>query len=358
MSEPDHEAGLFDDIASATAAAPAEAADDSRWAEPDAADGRDPISIALWGGVGSGKSVFIGALRRAIGFTEHVGRWSMHGLDKDSRSYSNNAAAGLRGETPLPLATETASNLSWTVRGPLSSGDDVQVTLRLRDAPGGDYRESNDASPEATLQYLAAADGLIYLFDPTGELPDPDPAGGAGGNGRPRAAGSFTSTLQLLQARVAEAGHAGVRLPHFLAVCVTKLDDRRVFAAANRLGLIDSDANGSPWVPNELAKEFFRRLCTDQRYGNAPEIWNDIQGAFDPARTSYFATSALGFSYGPDSTGEADPLGMRTFPNRVPREKLFWVQESAQPINVFEPLQTLITQIAAHGRVHGAAVAR
>jgi hypothetical protein len=321
-----------------------------RWPDPPTPDGERPIQLAIWGGVGSGKSTFIGAIRRALEASAYQKEWSMDPLDDDSYKYGAAAAAALRGEAPLPTATTDALNLSWTLRGPVGEAGTVQVTLRLRDAPGGDYQKPGTSGTEDTLAHLAGADGLIYLYDPTLDLPDDDGfSGGPAGPGGHRdegpvsAATAFDSTLSMLTFAANRAGHTGVQLPHFLAICVTKIDDPRVFRAAAELGLVDSNDDGSPWVPDELAREFFRELCVNPRYGNAPQIWDSVASRFAADRTSFFATSALGFSRGSGN----DALGLRTWPNRAAdADGGYSVREVARPINVFEPLRTLVSEIA------------
>ena len=87
------------------------------------------------------------------------------------------------------------------------------------------------------------------------------------------------------------------KLPHHVAVCVTKFDEQRVFDAAARMRMVEYDdaPPGFPRVPEVDAREFFARLCAVSRTNTAHRVLPLLEQTFDTSRIRFFVTSAIGF---------------------------------------------------------------
>jgi len=127
------------------------------------------------------------------------------------------------------------------------------------------------------------------------------------------------------------------RLPHFLAVCVTKFDDPNIFIPAYHDRLIDIDADGLPRVPNHRAEEFFDWICgrIEQQAIDAgtAQLRDLIRSTFIEDRVRYFCSSSVGFYVG--ASGEVDLNDFQNF-DLVNGE---WrIRGKVRPVNVLEPL--------------------
>ena len=86
--------------------------------------------------------------------------------------------------------------------------------------------------------------------------------------------------------------------PHHLAVCVTKLDDPRVFKTAQDLGMLipdDTSDWGFPRVHETDAQALFQALGRISKSGNGEAVPRLFERYFHPERISYYVTSAVGF---------------------------------------------------------------
>ncbi len=151
------------------------------------------------------------------------------------------------------------------------------------------------------------------------------------------------------------------KLPHHLAVCVTKFDDFKVLETARRLRLLDADPDdsfGIPRVSAADAKELFQQLCAVSASGNADMVLNAITRFFHEDRIRYFVTSSIGFyihpkrmifdiddyqnlvpivskpAGGQPAAGGASGSGLR-------------IRGEVRPINVMEPMLWLGQRISA-----------
>jgi hypothetical protein len=124
------------------------------------------------------------------------------------------------------------------------------------------------------------------------------------------------------------------RLPHRLAVCITKFDDARVLPIAERLGLVTTnpgDLYDRPGVDD--ARELFAHLCEVSASGNGGMPLSVIDRFFHPQRVRFFATSTIGFHIG---SGQMT-FEPKDFQNIVPTEHGDRIRGAIQPINVLEP---------------------
>ncbi|WP_440072377.1 trypsin-like serine peptidase [Streptosporangium sp. OZ121] len=240
--------------------------------------------IGLLGATGSGKSAFLGALNVAV-LRQNSGL-SVLGADSASAARLVELTDILVREHRLPPASADLDDIEVTIRARrLSRGfwgmgrRETGVVLHLGSmATSGTPRES-------MARWLAACDDLIYLFDPLRESRWDD------------ASRFFLSTLPRLGLPLDEAG----RLPHRLAVCVTKFDDFKVLETAKRLRLLTTDPEdpfGFPRVADEDAQELFRKLCGWSADGSGV-LPNVLERLFHEHRTRYFVTSSIGFYIDP-----------------------------------------------------------
>jgi hypothetical protein len=316
-------------------------------AAPAAAPSAEDVRLTLWGGSSSGKTTFLGVLPLAIQQAwknPRYGPWNL--IPNDERTLRFQTRETARLDTDRVFAPKTSAlepGLSWTLRGRihekgLSSvlrgthrvlGKQPQdmFTLRVPDVPGEWYRaeslEALEKNKEILTQELAGSHGIVYLFDPVAELD---------------ASNSYQylqEMLARLKMRVQEQKRMrGQYLPQSIAVCVTKFDTKWIFERALEAHLVKQDRHGQPTVLKEDAEAFFDLLC--RTLGPSGQHVSDaIKSAFDPKRTLFFVTSAVGFRRGANGTGYdmAQPSQINPAVGGAPR-----IMDQIRPINVLEPL--------------------
>jgi hypothetical protein len=216
----------------------------------------------------------------------------------------------------------------------------------LQDAPGRVYAAVPEAQPsrlDLDLQgdeddapnvasYLASCQGLLLLVDPIRERELGD------------AHNFFHGTLLRIAQRVEVP--TGQRLPHYIAVCVTKFDDPSVFRFARDndfLSYSEDDPLLFPRVHDDEAEQFMRDLFAGSPLSDVDLVLGALRQYFYPERIKYFVTSSVGFYVG--SSGEF-------------REEDYWnvvqiadggfqIRGQIHPVNVAEPLLWLGERIAA-----------
>ena len=200
------------------------------------------------------------------------------------------------------------------------------------DSGGG----GSDTTPEDELiDHLASCDGIVFLFDPIREQREGD------------AYEYFQGTLlRMAQRRFGMSRVAIGKLPHYIAVCVTKFDDPEIYRRAKLGGyrtFNENDPRMFPRVHDDAATEFFADLCMNSDLGNADLVSSTINHYFRPDRVRYFITSAIGFhlSRGARRFREQD------YQNVAPDGR---IRGAIYPINVVEPLMWLCQQLAASAR--------
>jgi energy-coupling factor transporter ATP-binding protein EcfA2 len=340
-------------------------------------NGRSPTRrIGLWGPSGSGKTAFLAAINIAIKQSQES-QWLISGMNDESTRFLIEGTEMLETDRVFPDATEKTQRLSalmirdeWQSGGlfrrRLSGREDFH--LDLIDPPGGmqdarptvpegdqkpddDYFEdsgefeddplddegqvSEDQDPEELVNSLAACDGFLYLFDPITER--------AKGNARSNFQGTLLRiTEKVVQSR--ERRMAGGKLPQYIAVCVTKLDDPRIYKTARAGALLTYDYGeyNFPQVPQEWAEEFFELLCTTPQLRGAAGVRGGIRTSFRRERVKYFATTSVGFYLAPRSLrfNERDYLNVSVGP-----DGRAMIRGDVYPINVLEPLLWLGGQI-------------
>ncbi len=329
------------------------------------------VRIGIWGGTGSGKTTFLGALdiaaRRA---TE--GHWVLDGLDEDfpgSNDFLVTQTRALR-RREFPDITNEPRNYGFILGGELTPGyiktlseamsmphmagriaglfgrvRPVSFTLHVRDYPGGSFIDTADPYDEI-WEYLAGCHGLIYLVDPERDLDSK-------GNQLPHAWGDernfdyLQRSIKLLRGKM-RSTHTLLKdrlLPHYLAVCVTKFDMASVFSRLREEGLIRSTSSGWPYIRVEDPKAAFELIVEDSTQ-------EEISRAFDEDRVQYFMTSSIGF-YADDSGrpefGYRDEEGthQEDYVNVLHLEDGPRIRGEVRPVNVLEPLIWIYTRYLA-----------
>lgn len=329
------------------------------------------IRIGVWGPPTSGKTTFLAALHIAVNQWRGPGNWIMNGSDDDSSEFLTTSTDLLTRQAAFPSATKASQNLLFRFTG--TEGEpEQQPQRRLRkpatperisfdldvlDVPGGrfhvterNHQEEGDSdggvsvsdgaapaahpvdlsvdSDEDLILHLENCNGIIYLFDPVRDSRTGD------------AYEYFHRIIEQLARRFFERQtFTGSRLPHFVAVCVTKFDDPEVYNFARRLGLTTYSeyAPGLPYVPDIYAYELFRHLCSNP-HSRADMVHSSLPRYFHRDRIRVFVTSAVGFFVGPsqrfrpndfanvyrDETGQARIRG-RVYPMNV-LEPVIWLQ--------------------------------
>ncbi|MCM3887427.1 hypothetical protein [Frankia sp. R82] len=326
----------------------------SRWGGRHDGD-RTTSRIGLWGATSSGKTTMLAALHSALSESTGDGRdWVLFSGNPTTTTFLARARAQLaRREFPAPTAYE-AKELSLRLLRSRRSGvlrrlarrpaRRIEFELTLMDVsgrmydpsvfgvdlgrPGDDDRDSGSAfasgfgpgfgagaagssddlfpsedlfageaeagdAVEKLVDHLARADGMVYLFDPVRELGDRD---------------SYQYLETMLERVLQRADELGRmpdgKLPHYLAVCITKLDDRRVFHRAYDGGFVSASDDEAmlPLVTCEDAADFFQYLCSRETMGrhagSGPKVRGSIERHFHPGRVRYFASSSIGFYVG------------------------------------------------------------
>ena len=249
----------------------------------------------------------------------------------------------------LPERTELPDDLSVAFgprRKERPGPADAPFRLRIMDVKGGLTRD--EVGEQLTedhgrfLDFLAASDGILFLVDPRREL-----------NRAQRDTSSYFRTLLGMLAH--RTGGAG--LPRRVAVCVTMLDDEQVLRRAAAAGWVtqDPDPPCQPRVRNRDARAFFESLCRWPEQGGTAELHETLLATFGAPAISYFVCSSVGFRLHDghvvrmDDSG--DPPSWQNVSQAGNRTRLLGAMN---PINVLEPIETLVGQVLAdrNGAAH------
>lgn len=323
--------------------------------EAPAATERGLRRVGLWGATASGKSTFLSAL--FIAATRSSSELRVRGVNDESTDFLIRNTHMLNAQHRFPPPTIAEQPLSWTLHmsvpnpvrgrwrrpGPPTVPFDFRVDLQ--DAPGRAYAAipesehsrldigDGDDVPEVA-SYLANCQGLLLLIDPIRERELGD------------AHEYFHGTLLRIAQRVEVP--PGQRLPHYIAVCVTKFDDPSVFRFARDnefLSYSEYDPKMFPRVHDYEAERFMRELFAGSAVSDVDLVVGALRQYFYPERVRYFITSAVGFYVGPPGEFREDD-----YQNVVPLENgTFAIRGQIHPINVAEPLLWLGERIAVEG---------
>jgi hypothetical protein len=178
---------------------------------------------------------------------------------------------------------------------------------------------------------------LIFLIDPTRER---DRTRGEESNWS--YVGNLVGTLKNRYPYILKAG----RLPHHVAVCLTKFDESALFKDAFEDGWIDVPFGGQPRVPDDRAKDFFAWVCQwvdrTRGAGSTQSLLRALDGGFLPERVHHFATSSIGFLVPPG--GDLDITDHQNYRDLGAGDRRIIVG-AIEPINVLEPLIQLESRL-------------
>lgn len=308
--------------------------------------------IGLWGAPASGKTTFLAALNVAV--TRSPQTTMIYGADDESTEFLKVNTKLLTSEHTFPVATFTRMPLRWVMKTQAAVATSYthskeasqkrwgESRFELIDPPGGlfsparagpftsrldlDLDSKDGVIPDNDLiNYLVNCDGIVLLFDPIREQQVGD------------SYDYFEEVLlTIAQRRFAQEGENGNKLPHHLAVCVTKFDDPLVYARAKTGNYCEHDADDPfifPRVKVDKAEAFFVDLCQQSEIGNADLLPPTIRRYFSQDRTRYFVTSSTGF-YLNSKTKRFDE---QDYQNVMATEGIVRIRGSIHPINVVEP---------------------
>ena len=290
--------------------------------------------IALWGPPAAGKTTFLAALHAAL--LDQA--WELLADDRESKDAIVSLSGHLTDSSAFPEPTAAVTSYRWSLQGTMPKAirewhwwgwrrrdTRIKIPLSLTDLPGN----TSDSS-EQYADLLARNSGIIIFFDPVSEFARGD---------------MFERTYRTLNQLLRQSGRNG-KLPHYVAVCITKFDDTRVFDSARTLHFVEYDAEPTelPRVPEDSAREFFTRLCGISRSDTASLVLPMLEQAFYEERIRFFVTSAIGFyvdrysgMFNPDDYQNHIP-GIGGEPDRI--------RSVVRPINVVEPLMWLARNLA------------
>jgi hypothetical protein len=318
------------------------------------------LRLGIWGPPASGKTTYLAALNIAALRSRLPGNWIMNGIDPASSRFLRESTELLTGRRTFPVATDSPQNMMFRFTGERriekkNWRGQVSVTvereafeLDVLDVPGGDYRvamqsdpdrevyaeseldlpdfrpELSGEPPENTdlLDHLQWCKGIVYLFDPERD------------NRQGDAFNFFHGMLEQLAGRILQGDYAGARLPHRVAVCITKFDQPSVYRSAFKRGYAVQDAHSPnfPKVEDHRAHGFFQELCRDDNT-NADLVASALRKYFDEDRVRYFVTSSIGFHTINGRFQMQDYNNVERIGNGD-----FRIRGKVRPINVLEPL--------------------
>jgi hypothetical protein len=307
----------------------------------------------MWGATQGGKTTFLASLYIAV--TRSSQDLNIFGADETSTEFLVESNRMLTKEHRFPDGTLAVNSYSWTMNmtrvvhrertrfgqtTPLVT-EFSQFNIDVRDAPGGFFGsipmmlqghsrlDLGDGSPDDDddlddmLDHLAGCQGILLLIDPVRERLEGD------------AHEFFQGTLLRIAQRRMALMPPGSRLPHYVAVCITKFDDPEVYRFARMNGFRTYDEDDPylfPRVHSDDAESFFRELCNSEM-GDADLICNSLQNYFYPDRVRYFVTSAVGFYLKGGRFREDDHQ------NAIKQDDgTFRIRGQIHPINVLEPI--------------------
>jgi hypothetical protein len=297
--------------------------------------------ITMLGAAETGKTTFLASLQIALLRQVDLG-WSLTGDDPASRQamikFMDEMTRGHAFPKPTGMQLE---NYRWSLRGEVRAvrqwrwwgfrrrNRPVRIPLDLVDAPGEAANSSRMFERELSANFvasLARSSGIVLFFDPLSESERGD---------------AFQYMYGVLTELRSQAGPD--KLPHYVAVCITKFDAIPVFRSAQALKVVTQDPEGPqfPYVPEEYARELLARLIKRSRSDDASLILPLLQQTFHENRVRFFVTSAIGFYVEP-SVGKFD---FDDYQNHI-RGKPDRIRGGIYPINVVEPVLWLGRNVA------------
>jgi hypothetical protein len=304
-----------------------------------------PGGITMLGARQTGKTTFLACLQIALLRRKELG-WALVSDNEASARALTKFVTDMTDDHIFPAPTDAIGNYNWSLEGELASYREwdrwrfrrrrrfARIPLDLIDAPGeitDSGRVYSEGVSRQFVENLARSDGIVLFFDPITEFTRGD------------AFRNMFGVLTLLRAQLRGNG----RLPHFVAVCITKFDEIAVYEAARKLRITEVDPYPPefPTVPDEDGRIFFERLARLSKSESADLVLPMLEQTFNEKRIKFFVTSSIGFFVDPDY-GVFDP---EDYQNHIPRETedgLDYIRGGIRPINVIEPVLWLGRNVA------------
>jgi hypothetical protein len=293
--------------------------------------------ITMLGAEQTGKTTFLGALRIALLRRDNLG-WSLSGDNAGSAEALVKFVNDMTEDHIFPRPTQLMENYNWSLEGELPGirkwerwrfhrrNQYVRIPLDLIDSPGESADGALDfgrASSKRLVESLARSGGIVLFFDPVREFVYGD---------------AFRNMYGVLTQLKTQMQYHG-RLPHYVAVCITKFDDISVFESARKLRIVEYDPVEPelPQVPDEFALELFVRLVKLSKGDSADLVLPMLRQTFRAERIRFFVTSAIGFYVDPNY----EVFDPEDYQNHIPREVRDapdHIRGGIYPINVIEPV--------------------
>ncbi|HEX4829693.1 MAG TPA: hypothetical protein VH478_01195 [Trebonia sp.] len=309
--------------------------------------------IGIWGATSAGKSTFLSSIFFATTrSTDHLMVWGNN--DASTDFLVNNTETMTNRMFPPP--TVDRAHLSWTIqmqvrnrrRGLFRRGPEqvpFRFDLEIQDAGGLDFLASpqagvvldigQDGAGENIAAYLSRCTGLLMLLDPIREKERGDAY-----------QFFFGPLLRMAQLRQLPEGE---RLPHHVAICVTKFDDPRVFEYARDRGLLSyspSDPLFLPRVHENDSERFMRAIFQELKSSDIDLVLGGLRQYFYEDRIKFFVSSSVGFFIGPSGQFRDDDYKNVAVTN----DNKTRIRGAIRPINVAEPLVWLGERLAEQGQ--------
>jgi hypothetical protein len=322
-------------------------------AQAPAATAADLRRVGIWGASQSGKSTFLSALFLAAARApEHL---RVRGNDDESTDFLIRNTHALNHQHQFPPPTVLQQPLNWTLQmwvpGPrrriLRPRPELvpyDFNIDMRDAGGLEFAAVPELVPSRLdlgsgtaniATYLSSCQGLLLLIDPIREREVGD------------AHEYFFGTLLRMAQNVPVP--LGQRLPHYVAVCVTKFDNPVIYEFARDYGYLSyrpDDPVMLPRIHPTEAERFMRHLLEGVDTSDIDLVIGGLRQYFYTERIRYFISSAVGFYVGPSGQFQEDDYNnVREMANGE-----FEIRGAVRPVNVAEPLVWLGECMAAAGR--------
>jgi hypothetical protein len=311
--------------------------------------------VGIWGATASGKSTFLSSLFiAATRFPDHL---MVRGNNDESTDFLITNTDILQNHR-FPPPTVARDQLNWTLqmwvpnpgrrRAMRSAPDRIpfDFNIDMQDAGGLEFKSVPEASSNLVdfgggsrtniATYLGNCQGLLMLIDPM----------------RERELGDaysffFGPLLRMAQERPVPAGR---RLPHYVAVCVTKFDDPVVYQFARDNGYLsyrDDDPAMLPRVHPNQAEQFMRHLFQGLPASDIDLVAGGLRQYFYPDRIRYFISSSVGFFVGPSGYFQEDDF------RNVAQDQNggYVIRGAVRPVNIAEPLMWLGERLAMGGQL-------
>jgi len=314
--------------------------------------------VGLWGATQSGKTTFISSLFLATSrLTSNDVR--IRGNNAESTDFLIRNTHILNQQRKFPQATIARQPLSWTIQMLVNNPAPRRLTrsvpervpfdfsVDLQDVGGFEHGAIPELEPSSRLDigsggtapniatYFTTCQGLLLLIDPIRERTEGD------------AYNFFFGTL--LRLAQEQPVPAGQRLPHYVAVCVTKFDDPLVYEFARDHGLIsyrEDDPVMLPRVHPDEAEQFVRRFFFGLEKSDIELVISGLRQYFYEQRIKFFISSAVGFYVG--TSGQFSVRDYKNVAESGGGEPV--IRGQIRPINVAEPLLWLGERLAAETR--------